>query len=53
MGQELSPIYLHKADFHIASSIYSISGNCIRETTLWPSGKSIGLVLGLPGINSQ
>ena len=33
-GQALSSFYLNKVRFPIASSIYSISDNCVRESTL-------------------
>ena len=33
--------------------IYSISDNCIRESTLWLSGQSIGFLSGQTGFESQ
>ena len=33
--------------------IKSISDNCLRESTLWLSGYSIGLLPGRPGFDSE
>ena len=44
---------LYCSIFRIAFNLYSIPDNCIRESSLWLSGWSIGLVVVQPGFNSQ
>ena len=42
-----------KGRFRTASSILSISDNCVRESTLWFRGKSFVFLLGRPGLDFQ
>ena len=41
------------ADYTKLLNIYSISDNCVRGSTLWLSGKSIGFLSGRTGFESH